>query len=371
MRFPLPEPPEATLGALANALDMLDVGVVLASPALRVRFVNRRFSETFDFPDSLLATAPTLRDLLFHAAREGFFAIPGRDLRDFVNTRLRAIEAGTGEPFVIEMADGRRLRGRSVRCPDGGRLLSYTDVSHEPRQEDIDTQRRINAELRFNSETLEDYAAHLASLAEAAEDSAQRAEAARLLLEGEIAERRELEARLRELATTDSLTGALNRAESLAVGQRELEAAQRFQQSLAVLMLDIDYFKAINDRFGHAGGDQALRHIVAVLGSAIRSADALGRLGGEEFVIILPATAGEAAMQVAERLRALIAETPAGFHGETISMTVSIGLAITDPSDRSIDAVIGRADDALYRAKNAGRDRVMLAGSLAGTWPAV
>jgi diguanylate cyclase (GGDEF)-like protein len=356
MRFPLTEPPQQTLAALVGALDMVDIAIVLLNPALQIRYFNRRFAETFAIFDA--GSSPAIADVLNIAAGEGIFAVPRRDLSDTVATWAATIAEGSGQPFLIELADGRWLQCRSRLCPDGGRLISCTDARRDTGLQDVEVARRINAELRFNTETLEDYAAHLAALAEATDD-------ARARLEQEIAERRVLEAKLRELATTDALTGALNRAEILNVGQRELEAAQRFQQRLSVLMLDLDHFKSINDRFGHAGGDQALRHVVALLAGAIRSSDALGRLGGEEFVLILPATPCEAAGQVAERLRLLIAETPAVSGDGTIPMTVSIGLAMASPADRSIEDAIGRADRALYEAKNGGRNRVAVACSLA------
>ena len=147
----------------------------------------------------------------------------------------------------------------------------------------------MNIEQRFNAETLETQAAYLASLAETADESARRAEEANRQLEHEIAERRQLEAQLRRMATTDGLTGTLNRARFLVLGQQELERSQQTGRGLAVLMLDIDHFKLINDRYGHQVGDEALKHFVAQLRAGVRGIDLLGRLGGEEFAIVLPA----------------------------------------------------------------------------------
>jgi two-component system cell cycle response regulator len=151
----------------------------------------------------------------------------------------------------------------------------------------------------------------------------------------------------------------LNRVELLASAQRALEEGQDAGLKLVVLMLDVDHFKAINDQFGHAGGDRALEHLVAALRSGIRQIDLLGRLGGEEFAIVLPDTPASSAEMVAERLRARVAEMSVRFGDQCIRMTISLGLALQLDTDRSVEQVIARADDALYRAKRNGRNQVV------------
>jgi diguanylate cyclase (GGDEF)-like protein len=168
-----------------------------------------------------------------------------------------------------------------------------------------------------------------------------------------------LEAQLRRMATTDGLTSTLNRARFLALGQRELERAEQLGQGLAVLMLDIDHFKMVNDRYGHLAGDEALRHFVAQLRTGVRGIDLLGRLGGEEFAIALPGISSEAALQVAERVRVRVATTPLVHGAHTIQLTVSIGVATARPVDRTLEQILARADARLYAAKNGGRDRVV------------
>lgn len=358
-QFLISEPVEVTLNALGDALDLVDFGIILLNGDLRACFINGRLSEIWNIQPALLATGPTFRELLENAASNGWYGVAAADLPAYLDEREADVRAGSIPPTLVNVSDERKILFRCIACADGRRVLTYADISHEVQRGAADAVARMSAELQFNSEVLEDQAAHLAALAEAADESAHKAERARLLLEHEIAERRQLEAKLRQLATTDGLTGALNRAEFLASAQRQLEASQMNGQTLVVLMLDVDHFKAINDRFGHAGGDRALEHLVAILRAGIRQVDLLGRLGGEEFAIVLCGTSSSPAEAVAERLRARVAETQIPFGDRLIPMTVSIGLAILLGTDRSIEQVIARADDALYRAKSSGRNRVV------------
>jgi diguanylate cyclase (GGDEF)-like protein len=358
-RYVIAEPPEATLGVLEDALDLVDFGIILLNRDLRARLINRRLIEMWSVPPELLATPPSFRDLLNDGAARGRYAVPAAEMPDYLDQREAQVRAGSIPPILLDVAGRRRILFSCVTCADGGRALTYIDITSELRQETSDAVARISAERRFSSETLEDQASHLASLAEAAEESAQNAERARCLLEHEIAERRQLEIKLRQMAAIDALTGALSRAELLRSAQHELEVGQLAEKKLTVLMLDVDHFKAINDSFGHAGGDRALETLVGTLRPGIRQIDLLGRLGGEEFAIVLPDTPPAAAERVAERLRVLVEGASIPFGDRLIRMTVSIGLADQLETDRSIEQVIARADDALYRAKHAGRNRVI------------
>ncbi|WP_426168084.1 CHASE domain-containing protein [Pseudoduganella sp. R-31] len=175
----------------------------------------------------------------------------------------------------------------------------------------------------------------------------------------DITERKRLNEELLQLATTDFLTGLPNRREFMTRLEDEQARLQRdVGGRAAVLMLDIDYFKDINDAHGHDWGDAVLRHLAGLMRDSQRKIDMLGRVGGEEFAILLPGADLEAARAFAERLRQRIAETPMGRNGNSIAITVSIGIASMAPADRSGDAALVRADHALYRAKRAGRNRV-------------
>lgn len=155
------------------------------------------------------------------------------------------------------------------------------------------------------------------------------------------------------IATHDALTGALTRRAVLEAGERELERWQRYGRPLSLLLLDIDHFKQINDQHGHLVGDRVLGDFVALLGRTLRHADRLGRFGGEEFIVLLPETDAAAALAAAERMREAVAAYPG-----PPACTVSIGLASAAPGDTRLDALLARADAALYRAKATGRDRV-------------
>jgi len=163
---------------------------------------------------------------------------------------------------------------------------------------------------------------------------------------------------LRRLATTDQLTGLGNRAHFIDSAEAELRRADRFNRDLVVLMIDVDFFKRINDRHGHAAGDEALRVFSRVLRKETRTVDLLGRLGGEEFAVVFPETGIEAGLHVAERLRAAAEQASFVFHHSVpIGFTVSIGVSLLRAGD-SLDSLMARADDALYRAKHGGRNRV-------------
>jgi diguanylate cyclase (GGDEF)-like protein len=165
------------------------------------------------------------------------------------------------------------------------------------------------------------------------------------------------DAKLAELATIDSLTGLLNRRAFFEHTERARLLALRQKQSVAMMMLDIDYFKRLNDRYGHAAGDEALCAFARTAQSILREHDILGRLGGEEFALLLPATDVVGAMQAAERLRAAVESAPVTVEGETLVLTVSIGVVMVDAAEH-INQALARADHALYTAKSGGRNRV-------------
>jgi diguanylate cyclase (GGDEF)-like protein len=169
-------------------------------------------------------------------------------------------------------------------------------------------------------------------------------------------------AREQNLARTDPLTGASNRLRLFEFAEHEFQVAARYQRPLAIIMFDIDHFKQVNDTFGHAAGDQALMLIARAAQTKLRAPDVLARYGGEEFVALLPATDAAHAGIVAERIRECIAALAVETEKGDARMTVSIGVASVLPGDASIDMVIQRVDEAMYAAKQAGRNRVVVVG---------
>jgi len=171
-----------------------------------------------------------------------------------------------------------------------------------------------------------------------------------------------LEAQLLHSARRDSLTGACNRGYLFELAEREVALAQRHQRPLAIAMLDIDFFKCVNDTHGHAVGDEILVWLAHTCQSELRAIDHFGRIGGEEFVCVMPETSEAEALQCAERLRARIAQATVATAAGPLQCTVSIGVAMLRPPAGEWKALLRAADGALYQAKEAGRNRAVLAG---------
>jgi diguanylate cyclase (GGDEF)-like protein len=160
------------------------------------------------------------------------------------------------------------------------------------------------------------------------------------------------------LATTDPLTEISNRRHLFDLGRQEFIRARRFKHDLSVIMMDIDNFKLVNDRFGHAAGDRVLSQLAKLIRSEVREVDIVGRYGGEEFTLILPETTLGVASDVAERLRQTINHTFYSAEQTTPQITVSIGVAALDADTPDFEALVNQSDIALYKAKESGRNRV-------------
>ncbi|TAH48956.1 MAG: diguanylate cyclase [Betaproteobacteria bacterium] len=176
----------------------------------------------------------------------------------------------------------------------------------------------------------------------------------------DISPRKALEERLVQQATSDPLTGLANRRYFDAALTNELGRVRRKLGRAAVVLLDLDHFKRINDQWGHAGGDEVLKHFTALVGARLRDSDLFARLGGEEFAILLPGVDLVGAFRTAERLRRLVAGSPVRGELGEIGVTVSIGVATLRAGDVDPAEALARADEALYRAKDSGRNRSMM-----------
>jgi len=167
--------------------------------------------------------------------------------------------------------------------------------------------------------------------------------------------------KVEQMAIADTLTGLYNRRHFYDLGDREIERNKRYHSPLSILLIDLDHFKKINDLYGHDTGDHVLQEVTRSFANALRKMDIPGRLGGEEFVILLPETQVDQAVYVAERLRQVVENTRIKAGSELVSITASIGVATMNPDIPNLQALINSADKAMYLAKDGGRNRVVAA----------
>ncbi len=164
---------------------------------------------------------------------------------------------------------------------------------------------------------------------------------------------------LYKLASTDSMTETLNRRRFFEIANSEFSRCKRYGNQLSIIMLDIDYFKHVNDKYGHAAGDEILKKIAIICKKILRDTDFIGRLGGEEFAICLPETKIKDAYHVAERIRKSIESEKSYIDGNEIYVTISAGLTQLNKNDNDFSAVLKRADQLLYGAKKTGRNKII------------
>lgn len=287
------------LEVLHKALDIIQDGVLLLDADLNARFLNTRMREYFGITEEQAAAHPSFAELVSAAPSVGHYGMdPGR--RDeFVASRVAAVVAAQPSVLDLQIADGRHIRVHCSEMANGGRMLTYCDVT----------------DLVRNAEQLE------------------------------------------RLATIDSLTGLYNRRHFLVLAATEWSRFLRHQRPLSMLMIDIDHFKSVNDRYGHSVGDDGITSIAAACRESKRSADIVGRLGGEEFAMLLPETDLAQAWVVAERIREKVAGRLLSTQGAEFSMTISVAVSEAAADISDVEALLRAADRALYQAKAAGRNR--------------
>lgn len=291
------------LDALRAALDEVEEGVVLLDRDLRTHFMNRAIREIGGHREYAPGERPSYAELLDEVRVNSAYAIPADQMDAYVAKRVEYVRSGNPNPVDLHMADGKVLRFKCNALPDGGRMLIYTNVT----------------DLVRNAEQLE------------------------------------------KLATTDGMTGLHNRRHFMKLADAEWGRFQRHGRPLSLLMLDADFFKSINDRFGHYVGDQVVAQIAALCREDRRVSDVVARIGGEEFALLLPETTAEAAYAVAERLRRNVEVSPLLSNRNGLAVTVSIGVAEAGPGMSGIVDLMKDSDRALYKAKGAGRNRVVRA----------
>ena len=191
-----------------------------------------------------------------------------------------------------------------------------------------------------------------------APDEVEADERAYSLVIRDVSDRRESTEALRRSVACDHLTGLVNRRALFETCELELQRWRVAPRPLSIVLIDADHFKRINDDHGHAAGDTVLRHLAAGLSATFRAMDIVARLGGEEFVVLLPGCTEDAAATIAQRLCQIISEQTVSVNGANLRYTVSVGVATMDATVRDVESLIERADLAMYRAKAAGRNRV-------------
>jgi diguanylate cyclase (GGDEF)-like protein/PAS domain S-box-containing protein len=180
-------------------------------------------------------------------------------------------------------------------------------------------------------------------------------------IERDLTEHKHLQSRLEALASTDSLTRLPNRQAIMNKANEDFARARRDKRPLSILMIDIDHFKSINDRHGHAAGDHVLREVSTICRDVLRGSDVMGRIGGEEFVVLLPDAPRNSAEHVAERMRSRLAGTNIYFLNLQFTITASFGVATINDDDETVQTMLDRADEAMYQAKHGGRNQVRTA----------
>ena len=309
----------ARLAAVSYGLTM---GCIAPSGALRERIVGWHGPARYRAGATMLCARATLSDETFKITDAA--AVP--TLRTDPLVRAGIVRSFAGAP--VHAAPGHRI---GTLCVLGAAPGSFdrSDLS----------QLTVLADLLSDT-------------------SALRARAGQAVLDLIAAERRAR--RYYDLAMTDGLTGALNRRAFVNVARREVARSARHRSPLSVIALDLDHFKSVNDEHGHAAGDAVLQRLCAAIEATVRDEDVLGRLGGEEFALLLPETALPQAARLADRLRRVIAALRFEADGETESFTVtaSLGVAQLRAGEACLENTLLRADRALYAAKCGGRDRV-------------
>jgi diguanylate cyclase (GGDEF)-like protein len=289
------------LKLLHTALDNVNDGVLLLDAELKVQFLNRKLRTYWNVSQEQAARHPSYGELIANVPDPGAYPVAQGDVQEFLTARVEEVRSATPAVRDLRIADGRTIRIHCSVTASGGRMLTYCDVS----------------DLIRNAEMLE------------------------------------------KLATIDSMTGLFNRRQFLSLAEAEWSRFQRYQRPLSVLVIDIDHFKSVNDRYGHAVGDEAIVSVANAYQQGRRASDVIGRFGGEEFVMLLPETDLAQAMVVAERLREAVAAHVLHVHKVQFKLTISVGVAQAILSMSGIDALLRAADQALYQAKAEGRNRVL------------
>jgi diguanylate cyclase (GGDEF)-like protein len=290
----------AQLAALREIVDVLNIGIIVLDRNGRVSFMNRAFRYFWRVPDDMVKTDLAFDQLMRHARGMKAYGITHLRLEYYLLKQMELIRSGEDRPLQMRLADGAMIQFRCKKLPDGGHLLSYGNVSELAKEADM----------------------------------------------------------LERLACLDGMTGLNNRRHFMALAEMEWSRFKRYGRPLALLMIDIDFFKSINDRYGHDAGDEVIKTVADVLQKHKRSSDIVARMGGEEFALLLPEASLESAVAAGDRFRRLLADCHFDTGEDRLQVTISIGAAACHPETCGMEQLLKEADVALYEAKRSGRNRV-------------
>ena len=289
------------LEVLRSALDNVSEGIVMLDSQLNAQFLNRKMRKFWAVTDEQAASHPPYASLITNSPHTNDRGMTPDELSTFYASRVAAVRDGNEPLRDLKTTDGRHIRAHCSVQKNGGRMLTYCDVT----------------DLVRNAQQME------------------------------------------ELATIDSMTGLYNRRHFMALAATEWTRFQRYYRPLSVLMIDVDHFKSVNDRYGHAVGDQALVSVANACLEGKRSSDIVGRIGGEEFAMLLPETDLYQARIVADRICKAVATSTLKAHNVHFKITASIGFAAATVSMSGFEVLLNASDQALYQAKDQGRNRII------------
>lgn len=281
---------------ITQSLDRLSEGITIIDAEDKLVLFNTQAAEYLSIEMNSIGVGIVLSDLINSDTGE-----KGVDPGSLLMQQLDASREGKPQFFEREIGDGKILSVRANPIPGGGVITLYTDIT----------------------------------------------------------ERKAFEKRLIDMATRDELTGLINRREFFTLAAHEEERAKREGHVVSVMMVDADYFKKVNDTYGHAAGDDVLRDLADNCRNIFRKTDVVGRYGGEEFAVMLPGAEERMAKIIAERLRSSIEASTVKSGDDEINYTVSIGISCASGKDVRIEELLDRADRALYTAKADGRNRAV------------
>lgn len=321
--------------------------VLIAAMDGRAVYINERFQRLFDVDaDQIVGQhAHAMRTIVLERIED---ANKAREL-------LHLVLPNPG----LRLTDRIRLKDGVILDVTVGPMLSATGetIARAWFMQDVTEIVRAEEARAFTADRLEQNAEEMAAMVELYYHAKNESEAARKELEQQ-------RALLERLVNTDPLTGVANRRCFMAKAAEFEACRRRYAQHIVVMMIDVDHFKRINDSFGHAQGDEALKALAKVGRQTFRKVDLFARMGGEEFAALMADIDPHEALEVAERFRAQLAAIKIETDRGVLSMTVSIGVATVEKqAEGALEAALNRADRALYRAKEAGRNRIVLAGA--------